>query len=135
MSTEEHPWRWKAALLGILLFALVVGRWLTTPFDDAVPLIPHEHLATGVDVGTLPTAARFRCSAPLGDGDPAHPPSDLDGVLELQDLDREPCGARGERMGLGLADLVLVAAALVLVVVKRPTAHDEEADREAPPVV
>src|SRR5690606_1994316 len=83
-----------------VVFALVVARWLTTPWDDWVPLEPRRDLPASVSVDDLPTAAHYRCSAVL-DMDVATATDQAANAERYQELTRKPCDARTERRVLG----------------------------------
>ena len=95
-----------------LVFLLVVARWLTTPFDDWVPLAPHRDVPAEVNVDDLPTAAHYRCSAVL-DTNAATATDQATEAQTYQDLTREPCsGFRTERKALGSLDVAVGLAVL-----------------------
>jgi len=119
-TTGTRPTALVIAGLCAVVFLLVVVRWMTTPFDDWVPVTPHQGLPPEVVVDDLPDAAHYRCSAVL-DGSGATPTKQAAEAQTYQDLTREPCTefAAG-RKALGATDLVVGLAVLaVLVVVSR----------------
>lgn len=92
----------------LLLFTVVVGRWMVTPFDDWVPLVMPKQLPAGVDPNGIPTAAHYRCSAPFAGQDKASITNQASRALELQTLSREPCNdIWPQRRILAIADLIL----------------------------
>src|SRR3954452_13630562 len=86
--------RWPSARLlvgvGVIIFVLVVARWLTTPWNDWVPLTPQTELPAGIAVDQLPAAAHYRCSAVL-DSNAATATDQAVDAQSHQDLSREPC--------------------------------------------
>ena len=100
--------------LSLVVFALVIGRWLTTPFDDWVPLDAPAVLPSGVAEDDLPASARFECSQPLGAAAEPVASTQARDAMTVQSLSRTPCeDARGQRRVLGLVDLVVIALAFV----------------------
>ena len=92
----------------LLLFTVVVGRWMVTPFDDWVPLVMPKQLPAGVYPNGIPTAAHYRCSAPFAGQDKASITNQASRALELQTLSREPCNdIWPQRRILAIADLIL----------------------------
>lgn len=105
-------------LVGALLFALVIGRWMTTSFDDWVPLNPPEVLPTGIVEADLPDAARFECSAPVGAEPAARASAQAEEALELQTLSRTPCDdSRTQHRVVGALDLVVILSASIATIV------------------
>jgi hypothetical protein len=115
--------RWTTALIvgvvGLAVFALVLGRWLTTPFDDWVPLDPPRELPFGVAQEDLPASAHFECSAAIGGSGPdATATAQADEALAIQSLSRPPCdGIRTEHRVIGLMDFALIALGYVIALV------------------
>jgi len=112
-------------LAGLVVFALVIGRWMTTPFDDWVPLNAPEALPSGVVEDDLPASARFECSPPLGSDSEAVASDQAEEALSIQGLSRTPCdGPRAQYRVVGLIDLGVIAIVFVatLVVWRRPKA-------------
>jgi hypothetical protein len=100
-----------------VVFLLVVARWMTTPFDDWVPVTPRQGLPPEVVVDDLPDAAHFRCSA-LSDSSAATPTDQAAEAQTYQELTREPCSEfRAGRKALGASDLVMGLAVLAGLVV------------------
>jgi hypothetical protein len=98
-------------------FLLVVARWLTTPYDDWVPVTPRQGLPAEIVVDDLPDAAHYRCSALL-DSASATPTEQAAEAETHQDLTREPCSEfRTGRKVLGASDLVVGLAVLTGLVV------------------
>ena len=117
-----------AVLAGLIVFALVIGRWMTTSFDDWVPLDAPAALPAGVVEDDLPDSARFVCSQPLGSGADAVASDQAQEALRIQSLSRTPCdGPRAQHRVLGVVDLVVMALAFVatLVLWRRPSARSE----------
>ena len=113
-------------LAGLVVFAFVIGRWLTTPFDDWVPLDAPDELPAGVVEDDLPASARFTCSQPLGTDSEALASDQAEEALAIQALSRPPCdGPRTQHRVVGLVDLAVAALVFVvaLVVWRRPKAH------------
>jgi hypothetical protein len=102
---------------GAVIFALVIARWLTTPWDDWVPLDPQQNLPADIVVDDLPDAAHYRCSAVL-DSDTATATEQAVDAQRHQDLTREPCsGLRTQRKALGGLDMAIALAVVIGVVV------------------
>jgi hypothetical protein len=114
--------------VGLVVFALVIGHWLTTPFDDWVTLDAPAVLPEGVVEDDLPASARFECSQPLGSATDPVASTQAREAMTIQTLSRAPCDSpRVQFRVLGLANLLVVALLLVGTLViwmrrGRPTA-------------
>ncbi len=106
-----------AAVL-LLLFTVVIGLWMVSPFDDWVPLVPPRQLPADIGPDALPAAAHYRCSAPFAGRHEASITKQASHALELQTLSREPCDeAWPQRRMLALTDLVISLGLLVVLAV------------------
>ncbi len=106
-----------AALL-LLLFTVVVARWMFSPFDDWVPVVPSRQLPAEVGPDDLPAAAHYRCSAPFSGHDEASTTEQAEQALELQTVSRRPCNeAWPQRRVLALADLLLALGLLIVLAI------------------
>ena len=104
-----------AAVL-LLLLVVVIVRWMVTPFDDWVLLVPPDPLPAGVVAEDLPDAARYRCSAPFGGDDGATATDQATDALRLQTLATEPCDDWWpQRRILAIANLVAAAGAAAVL--------------------
>lgn len=98
----------------LVVVALVIGRWLTTPFDDWVPLNAPAVLPAGVAADDLPDAAHFTCSQLIGTASDPVASAQAREALTTQSLSRAPCdGFRVQRQVLGVADLALIGLLFV----------------------
>ena len=118
--------------VGAVVFVLVVARWLMTPWDDWVPLAPHQDIPAEITVDDLPTAARYRCAAVL-DSNTATATDQAVVAQTHQDLTREPCsGFRTQRKVVGGVDVAVGLAVLVgALVVSRPRSAPSSVNRNA----
>lgn len=100
-----------AVVAGLLVLGMVIGRWMTTPFDDWVPLDAPDELPSGVAEDDLPAAARFECARPFGAPE-AIASAQAEEALSIQALSRPPCeGPRAQHRLVGLLNLVVIALA------------------------
>ena len=135
-DTRTTTGRWPTVRLlvavGAVVFVLVVARWLTTPWDDWVPLDPHQDLPAEIVVDDLPDAAHYRCSAVL-DSDTAVATDQAVDAQRYQDLTREPCsGLRTQRKAVGGMDVAVALAAVAgAMVLSRRSSASSSASRNA----
>lgn len=107
-----------AVLASLVVVALVIGRWMTTPFEDSVPLKAPGVLPSGVVRDDLPASAVFECSQPLGSSSEATASDEAKEALVIQRPARPPCeGARAQYRIVGLIDLAVLALAFVATLV------------------
>jgi hypothetical protein len=100
--------------VGLVVFALLIGHWLTTPFDDWVTLDAPAVLPEGVVEDDLPASARFECSQPLGTATEPVASSQAREAMTVQTLSRTPCDSpRVQFRVLGLVNLMVIALLLV----------------------
>ena len=100
-------------VVALVVLALVIGRWLTTSFDDWVPLVAPAVLPEGVVQDDLPDSAAFECSAPLGAAEDPVATDQAEEAMAVQSLSRAPCeGLRLQRSVLGILDLLVIGIAL-----------------------
>jgi hypothetical protein len=100
----------------LVAFGVMVLGWMAASFDDWVPLDPPATLPAGVDRSTLPPSAHFRCAGVLGEDGSAKATEQAIEALAIQQLSREPCvGARRQHRLLGIVDLALAGAGLLVV--------------------
>ncbi|MGK2958392.1 MAG: hypothetical protein ACSLFB_08350 [Acidimicrobiales bacterium] len=106
------------AAVVLLLFTLVIARWMASPFDDWVPLVLPRQLPAEIGPDDLPTAAHYRCSAPFAGHHEASITEQASHALELQTLAREPCDELWpQRRMLALADLTIYLGLFVALAV------------------
>lgn len=106
------------ALVALLVFAAVIARWLTTPFDDWVPLVAPADLPAEIIVDDLPHAAQFECSAPFGEAEASVATEQAIDALELQALVREPCSEiRSQHRAVGSVNIAVSLGLLGVSVV------------------
>ena len=131
-TTRKRPTVRLLVVVAATVFGLLVVRWLTTPWDDWVPLVPHQDLPTEIIVDDLPDAAHYRCSAVL-DSDTATATDQAAEAQQYQDLTREPCtGFRTQRKALGALDVAVALAAVAgVVMVSRRRSASSSASRSA----
>lgn len=117
-SIERHGFS-RARVLAtvlLLLFTVVIARWMFTPFDDWVPLVLPRQLPAEIGPDGLPEAAHYRCSAPFAQHHEASITEQAGKALELQTLSREPCDELWpQRQALALADLAISLGLLVIL--------------------
>jgi hypothetical protein len=131
-TTRKRPTVGLLVAVGAVVFVLVIARWLTTPWDDWVPLDPHQDLPAEITVDDLPDAAHYRCSAVL-DSDTATATDQALDAQRYQDLTREPCsGLRPQRKALGGLDVAVALAAVAgVVLVSRRSSGSSSVNRSA----
>jgi hypothetical protein len=131
-TTRKWPTVRLLVVAAAVVFVLVVVRWLTTPWDDWVPLDPHQDLPAEIIVDDLPEAAHYRCSAVL-DSDTATATDQAVEAQRYQDLTREPCsGFRTQRKALGGVDVAVALAVVAgVVVVSRRRSASSSVSRSA----
>lgn len=115
------------ALVAVLVFGVVIARWLTTPFEDWVPLAAPTDLPAEINPDDLPHSAHFRCAAPFGEAESAVATDQATDALDVQSLVREPCvEIRSQHRAIGSLNLAVAAGLLGAGVVMRRRQSDRQ---------
>lgn len=112
----------------LVVFAIATVWWMSTSFDDYVPLVQPDELPEGTVASDLPTTAQYHCSAPLSGDDEASGTDEASEALEVQTLSREPCERWWpQRKGLAAVNVAVALGGLIALGVRsfRPRSASE----------